>query len=163
MPVSWASTGAAGHRWTKARSQFVGGCARTRSFSQSLFQRLVSFKIYATPSLVLLPNPIQLLLRLRILRFQGFRLGLFTHCLQPCCGGEVLAAWKMTLMVSNSRARVLAFVVLPARICYQEAWRALELQRTTTVEPPTLAPRVRTTSISTLRLVISPLLPLSKG
>ena len=39
-------------------------------------------------------------------------------------------------MVSNSRGRLLAFVLLPARIYYQEAWRALELQRTTTVEPP---------------------------
>ena len=39
--------GAAGHRWTKARNNFVGTCARIRSSSQSWVQRLVSFKICA--------------------------------------------------------------------------------------------------------------------
>ena len=39
--------GAADHRWTKARNKFVGLCARIRTSSQSLVQRLVSFKMYA--------------------------------------------------------------------------------------------------------------------
>ena len=35
------------HRWTKARNKRDGVCARARTSSQSLVQRLVSFKIYA--------------------------------------------------------------------------------------------------------------------
>ena len=38
---------AANHRWTKARNKFVGVCARVRTSSQGLVQRLVSFKIFA--------------------------------------------------------------------------------------------------------------------
>ena len=36
----------ADHRWTKASIKFVGFCARIRSTSQRLVQRLVSFKIF---------------------------------------------------------------------------------------------------------------------
>ena len=36
----------ADYRWIKARNKFVGICARIRSSSQSLIERLVSFKIF---------------------------------------------------------------------------------------------------------------------
>ena len=36
----------ADYRWIKARNKFVGICARIRSSSQSLIQRLVAFKIF---------------------------------------------------------------------------------------------------------------------
>ena len=38
---------AADHRWTKARNKSVGVCARIRSSSRCLVQRLVSFKSFA--------------------------------------------------------------------------------------------------------------------
>ena len=44
--------GAADHRWTKARNKSVGVCARIRSSSRCLVQRLVSFKSFALSVLI---------------------------------------------------------------------------------------------------------------
>ena len=128
--------GAAGHRWTKARSKFVGICARICSSSQSLvlsFQDLLP--CLSSPSLVLLPNPIQLTLRLRILRFQDLRLALFTHCRELCCGGEVPAALKWMWTVSSLRARLRGFALRPVPTYSQQALRAQEPQMSMMAEP----------------------------
>ena len=45
--------GAADRRWTKAENKLVGVCARIRSTSKSLVQRLVSVKIFALSVLTL--------------------------------------------------------------------------------------------------------------
>ena len=49
MPSTWEwklGLAVGNHNWTKARNKFVGVCARIRTSSQSLVQRLVSFIFY---------------------------------------------------------------------------------------------------------------------
>ena len=111
--------GAEDHRWTKARNKFVGVCVGIRSSSQCQVQRLVSFKIFALFVLTFVGSvaePDTATIATENMALQRSRLGLFTRCLQPCCGGEILAAQKK-LMVSSSRARPPAFVLLPVLMC----------------------------------------------
>ena len=74
-------------------------------------------------SLVLLLNPVQLPLRLRILRFTGFRQALSTPS-RPHCDEELQSASKLMLTVLNLRPRLVVFVFVPDQMYCQQRWRA---------------------------------------
>ena len=94
MPGIWASTlgpDVADCRWIKARNKFVSFCARIRSSSQSLIQRLVSFKIFELPVLKYVGSvaePDKAIIAVENIAFQRLSAGLRS----PYCGGKVLAA-----------------------------------------------------------------------
>ena len=96
---------------------------------------------------------------MRTLRFKGFRQALSTLSPPRCSDEEVHAASKLMLTTFSLRARLLVFVLLPDPMYCQQEWRAWELQKTMMAGPLILVPGVGTTCISTLRLLISPLLP----
>ena len=119
--------GAAGHRCTKARNNFVGKCARIRSSSQSLVQRFDSFKICALSVLSFIgsvtePDAATIMAENHAL--QRFRQALSTLSRPRCSDEEVHAASKLMLTIFSLRAKPLVFVLLPdPRYCQQE-WRA---------------------------------------
>ena len=76
--------------------------------------------------------------------------------------GSTCGLKKLTLMVFNSRARLLVLVLLPVLMSYHEAWPLFEPPRIGMAEPWILAPEVGATFIATLRLLTLPP-PLSYG
>ena len=153
--------GAAAHRWTKARNTFVGVGARIRAFSQSLAQRLVSFKIYALSVLSFVGSvaePEAATIAAENLALQRLSAGPF-HSIplrrKSTCG---LTIDVDGIQLTSKAAR---FRVTSRSICCQQAWNASVLEKIILAEPLIPSPGAVMTLIFAHRLPTSLPPPLS--
>ena len=114
--------GPAGHRWTKARNNFVGICARIRSSSQSLLLRLVSFKICALSVLSFIGSVAEP--DAATIMAENLALKRLSLSRPRCSDEEVHAASELMLTIFSLRARLLVFVLLPDPMYCQQEWRS---------------------------------------
>ena len=130
----------------------MGACARIRSSSQRLVQRLVCFKIYALAGLTFIGSvaePDKATIVVENLALKGFRLGLFTHCQQLCCGEGSTCGFKVDadgIQLTSKAA------------CFRVAARSDILS--TGMARIRVAKDYDGRTFNSLRLLISPLLPL---
>ena len=151
--------GAANHRWTRAS---VGVGARICASSQSLVQRLVPFKIYASSVLsfvgsVAEPDTATTVAENRAL--QRLSAGPFHASLSALLRRRSACGLKIDVDGIQLTSKAVVFELPLGLWCCQQAWNASALRRIILAEPLIPLPGAGMTSIFVLRLPTSQPLP----